>query len=176
MSTIVVTGLPRSGLTLTMQMLHAGGYPCVGVPPAFEEYRMGEVDWDKCDGKAVKLIYEGQLPPPGTCDVIRLRRDPTEQAKSWNKFLKEMEIPAVPVDRLMRRFQYSYRKLDLWASKQRMLMTFDFEFVISEPRRSAIMLHDVVSGIDSLDIEKAASVVIDRSPNCSAELYELRMV
>lgn len=174
--TIVVTGLPRSGLTLTMQMLHAGGYgyPCVGAYPAFEEYRMAAVDWRACENRAVKLIYEGQLPPPYECDVIRLRRDPTEQAKSFNQFLTlALKSPESPIAALIKSFEQSYRELDEWAESQRSCLYLDFEAVIRHPRVGAKMLADFVGG---LDVEKAASVVIARSPKCGPELLELRMV
>lgn len=41
---IIVTGIARSGLSLTMQMLHAGGIPCAGEPPAFEPYPLGQIE------------------------------------------------------------------------------------------------------------------------------------
>ena len=54
---IIVAGLTRSGLSVTMQMLWAGGYPCLGRWPAFEQYAVGRVPWHLLpDRVAVKLV------------------------------------------------------------------------------------------------------------------------
>lgn len=70
---LIVAGITRSGLSLTMQMLHAGGYPCEGEPPDFEPHPVGEMPWERCERRAVKLVdAHHQFPPAGSYDVIRL--------------------------------------------------------------------------------------------------------
>lgn len=177
MSTILVIGLPRSGLTLTMQMLYAGGFPCVGEWPAFEPHPQDILwkgfQWKDCVGKAVKMVNAKELPPPGTYDVIRLRRDLVEQAMSIWKFGKVFGIVEAPIDKLFPALAQAYQAIDFWACHQQTMMTLDFETLINVPHEGAQMLSDFVGG---LDVNKAASVVIDRSPKCGPELHELGMV
>ena len=86
---LIVPGIARSGLTVTMQMLNAGGYPCVGEYPAFEKYNIGDIPWEECVGKAVKVVDTHiQFPPEGRYKVIFLTRDIKQQVKSQCKFLK----------------------------------------------------------------------------------------
>lgn len=84
---LIVAGITRSGLTVTMQMLHAGGYPCMGEYPAFECFDIGKIPWRECEGFAVKAVdAQLQNPPDSACKVIRLRRNLVEQCKSINKW------------------------------------------------------------------------------------------
>lgn len=83
---ILVVGLTRSGLSLTMQMLHAGGHSCFGGPPAFDGYDLGKIPWRSVGMMAVKVVETHlQFPPRdfGPFRVIRLGRDFREQAKSF---------------------------------------------------------------------------------------------
>jgi hypothetical protein len=91
---LAICGFPRSGSSLVMQMLAAGGFPCVGEFPAFEEYRPrpGWPGYRRCAGKAVKLLDSmlpfGPTPPEIPQSFILMVRDPREQAKSFAKLLK----------------------------------------------------------------------------------------
>ena len=91
--TIIVAGITRSGLTLMMQILHKGGYPCFGNWPAFEGYNFGLIPWTLAKRRSVKLVdAQKQLPPPGDYHVIRLRRDLKQQTKSIIKLMKALGI------------------------------------------------------------------------------------
>ena len=94
--TIIVGGVTRSGMTVTMQMLHMGGFPCFGNPPAFETYMIEKIPWGECEGRAVKLIdMHRHFPPNGDYRVILLKRSLREQAKSINKFLRMLQEPTL---------------------------------------------------------------------------------
>lgn len=121
MKTIIVTGCTRSGLTLMMQLLNKGGYPCFGTYPSFEDYQLGRIDWTKASGKAVKLV-DGhlQFPPTGEYYVIMMRRDLDEQAKSVIKFMNAIGLH---IDKSKRNIVRQGLKRDLkiihqWALRQ----------------------------------------------------------
>ena len=93
---IIVTGLPRSGTSLCMQMLEAGGVAVLvdhpmriddGNPRGYYELDavMHGVDWiEAAQGKAVKVVsdYLGMLPPGLDAKFIVMRRDIREIATS----------------------------------------------------------------------------------------------
>lgn len=172
---IIVAGITRSGLSLTMQMLHAGGFPCVGEPPAFEEYGIGQIPWKDCHDRAVKLVdAQLQFPPQMPCKVIRLRRNLKQQAKSFNKFNKCFGLPSAPISKLIKSFRRDYYKIDTWAKKQSGLMTIEFETIIKYPGYIAMRISKF-SGRD-LNIGAMASCVVDRSPDCYPTMLELDLL
>ena len=92
---IIVTGLGRCGSSLAMQMLRAGGVPCLGEWPAFEEPQAEGMKIEPHHaGHAVKVIdplrrelssleISRALPIRWVC----LRRRPLDQARSMAKLL-----------------------------------------------------------------------------------------
>ncbi len=89
MKTILILGMGRCGLTVTMQMLCAGGYPCYGAPPAFEVCNIDRIPFATLSGKAIKVLQPDNTfwPPKGEYHVITIQRDSQEQAKSMGKLL-----------------------------------------------------------------------------------------
>lgn len=173
---IIVAGIARSGLTATMQMLNAGGYPCLGKYPAFEPFTLGNIQWNICHDHAVKSVdTQLQFPPPGKkYNVLLLSRDFKQQAKSTNKFLGVVaSLPPVKVSSLVRVLKRDYLLVYKWARKQR-TMILRFEDIISKPIKTAEDINIFVGG--KLNVEKMADVIIDRSPDCHPELLELSMI
>ncbi len=101
----VVSGLPRSGTSMLMQILAATGYPCLtdGVrkadadnPRGYFEYE--KVKWirrdyswlPKAKGKAVKIIAQLMpfLPPQFSYRVIFMKRNINEVLASQGKMLQ----------------------------------------------------------------------------------------
>lgn len=177
MKTIIIAGITRSGLTLTMQMLHAGGYPCLGTYPAFENYLIGDIPWNETEGKAVKLVdTHVQFPKPGDYKVIRLKRDLTQQSKSQVKFLKYFgfPLPKSAYKDFLKSLPNDYKKIDSWAKKQSELITISFEDIINNPDEVINNLVDFI-GVD-LDKSKMKSVIIKRNSDCYNGLLELTML
>lgn len=105
---VIVSGLPRSGTSMAMQMLAAGGCPAVtdGVRTAdednpkgyYEEERVKDLYKDDADrtwvrdtrGKAIKIIsfLLKYLPKDNNYKVIFMRRDLDEVLISQNKMLE----------------------------------------------------------------------------------------
>lgn len=174
--TIIVAGCTRSGLTMTMQMLHAGGIECLGRYPAFEDHGIGMIPWHQCSGKAVKLVdAHQQLPRPGNYRVIRLARDLDQQVASFFKFMRMFGIPFTSEPRKMmkRSFVESYKTIDRWVGEHphRVLQ---FEAVIENPAAAAQEIADFIER--PVDVSRMAGAVIARSPLCTERFYELEMV
>jgi hypothetical protein len=172
---IVVAGITRSGLSLTMQMLHAGGYPCAGEFPAFECFDIGQIPWGDLQGKAVKAVdTQLQNPPSGPCSVIRLRRNLVEQCKSINKWNNAFGIPSADEKRIHASLVRDYRTIDAWAADKNCL-TLDFEQLIQHPRTAAQRIAEFVKDVQ-LDVDAMGSAVIKRTTACFDGLLELQLL
>lgn len=174
MSTTIIAGIARSGLSLTMQMLHAGGFPCLGGPPAFEDFPVGCTPWEECDGKAVKLVDSHlHFPPAGSYRVIRLHRDLIQQARSTNKWVGAVSgIQALPVSRLIGSIRRDYVTIDEWAAKH-ITLHLPFEDLVGKPREAAKTIAHFVQ--TTLNVDAMAACVIPRGPECHAELLEVAL-
>ena len=168
---IIVAGITRSGLTLTMQMLQAGGVKCAGDHPAFECYDVGQIPWYQLDGYAVKAVDTHlQNPPSKKCRVIRLRRNLIEQCRSINKFNNFFGIPSVNENALKASLIRDYRKIDAWADSQHALFV-DFESLIRNPLTASVRISQFLDM--PLDIGAMKSVVVKRDTACFDGLLEL---
>jgi len=102
---VVVSGLPRSGTSLMMQMLQAGGVPILtdGERTADDDNPEGYLEWEavkrlrahpeqirEADGKAVKIISMllPALPHGHHYRILFMDRDPAEIAASQAKMLQ----------------------------------------------------------------------------------------
>lgn len=173
--TIIVAGCTRSGLTLMMQILDKGGYPCFGEYPAYEGYEMGKIDWGFAKGKAVKLVdTQRQFPPKGEYYVIRMRRDLKQQAKSIIKFLGLCGIPVSRNDlkSLRSSLRKDYKTIDSWVARQEKHIYIDFENLLIDP---AFYIKNInkVFGIDLS--EGAKDCVVERDSDCFPGMLELSM-
>jgi len=173
-SPVVVAGITRSGLTVTMQMLSAGGFPCAGSWPDFEPFDIGCVPWSRVVGSAIKLVdAHRQLPPENmACRVVLLHRSRSEQVKSIRKFLRTM---GVVVNRgesalLRQSLTKDYAKINSWV-KQHRVLHLHFENIISRPEYAASQLSAFVGA--PLDEAAMAGVVVRRTPRCLPEMLEV---
>jgi hypothetical protein len=117
----VVTGAPRSGTSLMMRMLDAGGIPALtdGHRPPDEHNPGGYFEYDPVKrlaensswletarGRAVKVIYRllPYLPPQVEYRVVFMERDLTEVFESQRAMLRARGDPAADQqgDRLLR--------------------------------------------------------------------------
>jgi hypothetical protein len=175
---VVVAGLGRCGSSLTMQMLAAGGMPCIGEPPAFEDVRFTPgarvaEDWfASLIGNAVKVLdpHHVQLPKPAPARVIWLNRDYREQAASQAKFLQAVAgIGGVEdVATAFRRSMPQERREALRALAGWPLLEQAFEALILEPAASARAINAFVGG--HLDADAMARVVRRRPTECAPGL------
>lgn len=117
---VVVSGIPRSGTSLMMQMLAAGGVPllCDAHRPADESNPRGYFElravrgtardpaWvSRAPGRAVKVIHAllPHLPAERRYRVIWMERDPAEVVASQNRMLERQgdAVPGPCEDRLI---------------------------------------------------------------------------
>jgi len=135
---IVVSGLPRSGTSLMMNMLRAGGVPIVadGLREAdddnpkgyFEDERVkqlakGNVAWvDEAPGHAVKVISAllEHLPPTQTYNVLFMQRRLPEVLASQRKMLERRGEPTntIPDDKMAELFTKHLEKIESWLAQQ----------------------------------------------------------
>jgi len=133
---IVVSGLPRSGTSLMMQILKAGGIPLLvdnlrkpdeNNPRGYFEFEKVKQlpqnsSWlkDAC-GKAVKIISEllPYLPPKYQYQIIFMERDLTEVLASQRKMLTRSGKPVSQNDRqLALLFTKHLKDIKKWLKRQ----------------------------------------------------------
>ena len=185
---IVVSGLPRSGTSMTMQMLHAAGVPIVtdGLREPgednprgyFEDERVKALYKDEEDGawlveargKAIKIIsfLLRDLPPSNDYRIIFMRRDLDEVLASQRKMLERRGEPTDTSDRQMFALWTSHlAQVDELLSSSRHIRALDVEYrdVVAEPRGQARRIHDFLG--QDLDVERMVAAV-------DAKLYRNR--
>ncbi|MGD1072955.1 MAG: sulfotransferase family protein [Bryobacteraceae bacterium] len=133
----IVSGLPRSGTSLMMQMLEAGGMPVltdgVRAPDAdnprgyfeFEPVKSTKRDasWvGQAQGKAVKVVYPllRALPPGYQYRVIMMRRDVTEVVRSQRAMLERSGRTGAGVsdERMVEIFEEEIGSILGWLSRE----------------------------------------------------------
>ena len=176
---VVVSGLPRSGTSMLMKMLEAGGLPVLtdGLRAADEDNPKGyyEVerikglahDADKswlaeARGKVIKVISYllKSLPPHFNYRVVFIRREIEEVLASQRKMLdRRGETEATPPERMRALFED-----DLWRAGYQLRHRPEFETmevhysaVLAQPLESARRLDAFLGG--GLDVEAMAAVV-----------------
>ena len=132
---IIVSGLPRSGTSLMMQMLQQGGIPAVtdeiraadtDNPRGYYEFeRVKKTKEDpswlpEARGKVVKmvssLLYD--LPATETYRVVFMRRDIDEMLESQEKMLARLSRTAAPRDQMKTSFSVHLDRLFHWFPAQ----------------------------------------------------------
>jgi hypothetical protein len=133
----VVSGLPRSGTSLMMQMLRAGGLPALtdeqrsadaDNPRGYYEFEAvkklkEDASWvGNARGQAVKvismLLYD--LPPSHPYRVVFMVRDPDEILASQKQMLKRRGTPAPGADdeAMKRHFEAHLQKVRAWLAER----------------------------------------------------------
>ena len=198
-SIIVVTGLPRSGSTLMMRMLEAGGVePYYGKekPMEFREggvnylnhnrmlretdkikhLRHGDGSWlEECRGKVVKILTPTQIQPPRgyPYKFIYCDRKTKNIAKSQEKYaIISRKLNAPDPEMLQPAINLARKegfKL-LRSYEDSSMMIVKFEEVLKKPR---VIASRVVQFLNmDLDLDKMASVVVKRNAGCLTFMLE----
>lgn len=173
----IVSGLPRSGTSLMMQMLQAGGHPilCDEARTADEHNPKGYLEYDKvrrlksdnswldqAEGKALKvvslLLYH--LPPGFEYRILFMRRDLGEVLRSQERMLESRGT--VDGADLRAHFERHLQGVMEWVLQRPWMPVFDVSYVdlLEKPEQGA---RDVARFLGSdLSIDRMAGVV-DRS-------------
>ena len=133
----IVSGLPRSGTSLLMQMIHAGGIPALtdalrtpdeDNPRGYLEFEAvkrtkQDPSWlNQADGKVVKMVHLllYDLPADRSYRVVFIRRNLKEVLASQRKMLQRQGKPgaAIPDEQLAKVFEDQLSKLFAWLNGQ----------------------------------------------------------
>ena len=177
MKTIIVAGCTRSGMTMMMNVLYTGGYPCLGHPPGFEDYYQPGMSYEQLKGYAVKVVdTHNWFPPKGDYLVIRMDRNKDEQAKSIMKFIKH--VLRLPIQRSQKAkvkasLLDDLKKIDQWASKQTKCITVSFESLILNPKQT---IGKISNEIGFRLSEKAIKAIIPRGTKCYNGMLEIKLI
>jgi Sulfotransferase domain len=132
---IIVSGLPRSGTSLMMQMLDNGGIAVVtdnirsadtDNPKGYYEFeRVKKIKQDASwlpatRGKAFKMVSQllYDLPESETYRLIFMERDVEEMLLSQEKMLARLGRPAAPRDAMRQAYAVHLERLHQWLSRQ----------------------------------------------------------
>jgi LPS sulfotransferase NodH len=174
----IVSGLPRSGTSLMMQMLSAGG-----IPPLTDEIRVADEDnprgylefervkqikqdksWlDEAAGKAVKMVHLllYDLPQGRPYRVVFMRRNLDEVLASQRKMLTRQGKAGaqLPEEQLRKVFEDQVRKVTSWLTTQPNVKSIEVTYheLIADPRGHAARLNEFLGG--GLDVDAMVGAV-----------------
>lgn len=174
---VIVSGLPRSGTSMMMKMLDAGGVEPVqdGVrtadtdnPKGYYEFERakkldkGDHDWlPDAQGKAVKVITAllRHLPAGYEYRVLLMRRDIKEVLASQTKMLQNRgEDAGADDETMMRLYAKHLQQTEAWMTEQSNLIYLDVDYakLVSDPMSQLPQINAFLGG--KLDVQAMASV------------------
>jgi hypothetical protein len=175
----IVSGVPRSGTSLAMHMLQAGGIPALtdGKRPADEHNPQGYFEYDAVKrlavdsswvpllarGKSLKVIYRllRHLPPNIGYRVLFMERDWHEMAASQRTMLEARGDPAAnqPEAKLIAAISSEVVAVKAWMEKQPNIrvMSVPYGALVGEPLGWANAIAEFLGG--GLDVAAMCGVV-----------------
>lgn len=176
---VLVSGLPRSGTSMAMKMLAAGGLEVVadGIRTADEDNPRGYFEDERVKnlgqsrdkgwlraarGRAVKVISYllKDLPADNNYKVIFLRRDLREVLASQGKMLERRnEANESSDEQMLEIFESHLWRIDYLFRHAAHFERLDLRYaeVVAEPRRAAERINAFLGG--RLDVEKMVEAV-----------------
>jgi hypothetical protein len=174
----VVSGLPRSGTSMMMRMLSAGGMPTLAdnARPADEDNPFGYYELEAAKGlrndsrwvrgavgKAVKVVHllVPELPPDYAYRVVMMRRDLHEVLASQRAMLQRHQRRGAELEpeKLSEVFSHQLRRALDWVRQQPhfSLVEVNYRDVIEQPATQAARVNGFLGG--TLDVEKMIGAV-----------------
>jgi hypothetical protein len=173
----IVSGLPRSGTSMMMRMLEAGGMdvvmdnrrqPDADNPQGYYEFepvkhlKEGAAFLDRAHGKAVKivsmLLYD--LPPDQHYKLLFMHRHLEEILASQAVMLHRQHKSAPIDDQAMgRRFAQHLREVTAWLAQQARMKVLhvDYNAVLHDPEPGARAVNQFLE--NCLDVQRMVAVV-----------------
>ncbi len=153
----VVSGLPRSGTSMMMQVLQAGGLPALcdqervpdeNNPRGYFEYQKvkqlaSDNTWlAEAEGKSIKVVSQllYHLPAPFEYRVIFMRRDLREVLRSQEQMLASLgNSDELQQSALIEHFTRHLEALEIWLAEQPnfRVLPCNFSEVVASPLRLA---------------------------------------
>lgn len=162
---IIVSGLPRSGTSLMMQMLDSGGVEVVtdNVRTADTDNPRGYYEFEavkrtrqdpswlpQARGKAVKMVSQllYDLPPDERYRVIFMERDVAEMLLSQEKMLQRLGRAAVPREQMRQAYAVHLERLHAWLGRQRNMavLRVSYNELVEWPEREARRASEFLGG------------------------------
>lgn len=174
----IVSGLPRSGTSMMMRMLEAGGIPPLidGVreadidnPRGYYEFEQAkkvkeDVSWlDGAAGKVVKMVYQllYDLPTDRQYRVVFMRRKIDEILASQRKMLDRLgkRDDGIPDELMAKMFRSQLEKFFAWAGAQSHLRVLEVPYneVVADPAPQVEAIDRFLDG--GLDLSAMTGVV-----------------
>jgi hypothetical protein len=174
----IVSGLPRSGTSMMMQMIHAGGIPALtdqvraadeDNPKGYYEYEpvkktKEDPSWlDRAEGAVVKMVHVLLLDLPTDRDyrVVFMRRNLNEVVASQNVMLtrRGKDQGGLPEERIIQVFQAQLNKVDQHLRDHECfrVLHVDYNHLIRNPGESVRAVHEFLGG--TLDLDAMLDVV-----------------
>lgn len=162
---IIVSGLPRSGTSLMMQMFAAAG-----VEPVTDRCRAADADNPRgyfeleavkrlkqesawladARGKAVKVVSQllFDLPATERYRIVFMERDLDEVLASQETMLARLGRPAAPRERMRAAFQAHLRQVNAWLEQQPhiALLRVPYPALITDPQHMAREISQFLGG------------------------------
>jgi hypothetical protein len=172
---IVVCGLPRSGTSVLMQILAAGGIEVLvdGVRQPDEDNPRGYYELDHVKrirqesswlvdarGKAVKIVTPLAFDLPNTerYRMLLVERALEEVLISQEKMLARLGCPAIPRDTMKAAYTGLMTRFDGWLEKQPHIevLRIDYRALVTNPRVQAERIHGFLGGTGNMEAMAAA--------------------
>ncbi len=173
---IVVSGLPRSGTSLMMQMLDAGGVEIVtdhvrtadvDNPRGYYEFERAkkikqDASWlPQARGKALKMVSQllYDLPSTERYRIIFMARDLVEMLASQDKMLQRLGRPAGQHEAMKQAYELHLEKLHAWLARQPNIgvLVVSYNDLLSRPEDEARRVSGFLGGAPG--VEKMAQTV-----------------
>lgn len=176
---IVVSGLPRSGTSMMMKMLEAGGMPILtdnlreadaNNPKGYYEFERvkelpnGDYGWiPEAGGKVVKIVTGliMHLPSDARYKVIFMQRAMKEVLSSQKKMLGRLgkEDDKVEDEKMKKIYQEHLKQVNAWISKQPNIevLYVNYNTMLGSPLESLQKVNEFLGG--DMDVNVMAGVV-----------------
>jgi hypothetical protein len=173
---IIVSGLPRSGTSLMMQMLDAGGIEVVTdqLRAADADNPRGYYEFEKVKqvkrdaswlpgvrGKAVKMVSQLllDLPPTERYRVVFMERDFAEMLDSQERMLKRLGREAAPREQIIPAFTTHLERVHDWLQRQAhfSVLRVRYKALVERPEAEVATVNEFLGG--RLDASRAAGAV-----------------
>jgi hypothetical protein len=174
----IVSGLPRSGTSMMMQVIEAGGIPALtdNVRTKDEDNPQGYYEFEPVKktkedpswvlgarGKVVKMVYRllYDLPADQEYRVIFMRRNIDEVLASQKKMLQRSgkQGAAISDEKLKQLFMPELDKFDRWIAAQPnfSIIEVDYSDMVASPATQCKRINGFLGGV--LDGDRAAAAV-----------------
>ncbi len=180
---IIVSGLPRSGTSLMMQMLDHGGIEIVtdniraadpDNPRGYHEFERvkkikEDVSWlPATRGKAFKMVSQllYHLPASEQYRIIFMERDLDEMLLSQEKMLQRLNQRAAPREQIKQAFTLHLDRLHSWLRQQgnMQVLCVRYNLVLDRPEEQAARVNAFLGGKASVEgMVKAIDVSLYRN-------------